>query len=423
MVLLTLIAAMIPIAASGQDNSDLLEALNRIKARLNAIEHDDDQEIDKPRVEPIEPIEPVEESVPGVEEREIAEPDILALNDDSIEKQEDSVAFSNNPAVNNAANNAVNNIEDLLEFNESVELYITGFGNIYFASYQDALGNGFSVGELEVDLETSIADKTVLGAAIAYDPETESFGLGAFTMDFHFWDREGGHFNPVNGIDHSGFIAGLFDVPFGLDWNVYSSIDRKLVSAPLTVESTHDGWNDYGVQFYADNQYFNGVVYGTNGFFYEWTDKLGDPVEVEMKFAAGGRLGINVTEQLELGGSYGSFFNEDSKLDMDLKGADVIFYLNNFSAKGEYISHRIAAAATDGVTNSGYYVQGLYDFSGYYFVARYDAFKFDGAIEETIRMSIGAGWAINERSDLKFEYQVNSGDGDDVSYLQIVAGF
>lgn len=410
MVFLILIAGMIPITVSGQDNSDLLEALDRIKARLNAIEYDNDREMDKPRVEP------VEESVPAVEEREITKPDIIALNDDSIEEQDESVAFSNNYAVNN--------IEEVFEFNESVELEITGFGDIYFVSYQDAaLGNDFSVGEMEVDLETNIADKTVLEAAIAYDSETGSFGLGAFTLDYHFWDQEGGHFNPVNGIDHSGFIAGLFDVPFGVDWNVYPSIDRKLVSAPLTVESTHDGWNDYGVQFYVDNQRVNGVVFGTNGFSYEWTDELGDPVEIEMKFAAGGRLGINVTEQLELGGSYGSFFNEDSKLDMDLTGADIIFNLNNFSAKGEYISHRIAAAATDGVTNSGYYIQGLYDFSGYYLVARYDAFKFDGAVEETTRMSIGAGWVITEGSELKFEYQVNSGDRDDVSYLQIVAGF
>ncbi len=410
MVLLTLVAGMIPITVSGQDNSDLLEALDRIDARLNAIERDNDREMNK------SPVEPVEE-VPGVaEKRETTKPDIIALNDDSAEEPNESVAFSSNPTVNN--------IVEVFEFNESVDLEITGFGDIYFVSYQDAsLGNDFSVGEMEIDLETSIADKTFLGAAIAYDSETESFGLGAFTMDFHFWDQEGGHFNPVNGIDHSGFIAGLFDVPFGVDWNVYPSIDRKLVSAPLTVESTHDGWNDYGVQFYVDNQRFNGVVYGTNGFSYEWTDQLGDPVEVEMKFAAGGRLGINVTEQLELGGSYGSFFNEDNKLDMDLTGADITFNLNNFSAKGEYIYHRIAAAETDGVANSGYYVQGLYDFNGYYLVGRYDVFKFDGASEESTRMSIGAGWAIIEGSDLKFEYQVNSADRDDVSYLQIVAGF
>ncbi|MEE9555597.1 MAG: hypothetical protein V3W18_15020 [candidate division Zixibacteria bacterium] len=408
--LLILFVGIIPPTVSGQDNSALLDALDRIEARLNAIEKGDSRDIEETRAEA------EYEIVAEVEEPEAVEPDLIAVNEERENHNDASEAYSENRSLNG--------LEDIIELNESVDLDISGFGDVYLVSYQDAaLGNDFIIGQMEVDLETNLAEKTVLGAAIAYDSELESFGLGAFTMDFHLWDQDGGHFRPVNGIDHSGLIAGLFDIPFGVDWNVYPSIDRKMVSAPLTVENTHDGWSDYGLQLYAENHRFNGVIYGVNGFSYEWTDELGEPIDVEMKFAAGGRLGLKVYEHLEVGGSYGSFYSDNDKLDMDLTGVDFQFSQDNFAAKGEYISHRMAITETDGVTNTGYYIQGLYDLGRYFLVGRYDAFNFDGVAEESTRMSIGAGWVLSEGSELRLEYQVNSEDKDDVSYLQIVAGF
>ncbi len=326
---------------------------------------------------------------------------------------------------------------------KSIPLEITGFGDLYSAFRQgDGENNDFEIGQVEIDFETNVDEKIIIGAAVAYDPGSETFGLGAFTVDFHLFDSESGHFRPVSGIDHSGIIVGQFDVPFGIDWHVYPSIDRMLVSAPLVVETTHDGWNDYGVQGYAEGQWYNAVVFGSNGFGYqaaydsvgtflgynEWgydpEDATLDIQDWDMKFSFGGRVGITPNEAIEVGGSYGGFMNQDDKMDMALMGVDLQLNHENFSLKGEYIVQQLGIAGDTILTNSGYYAQGTYDTGKYFFVARYGMFNPDleGA-DELTRLSLGAGWRVLDGCELRFEYQDNSAENADVSYIQMVVGF
>ena len=288
------------------------------------------------------------------------------------------------------------------------------------------MGQDFQMGQVEVDIEANIAEKTVIGAAIAYDNETETFGLGAFTVDFHLFDSEGSHFNPVSGIDHSGVIVGQFDVPFGIDWHVYPSIDRKLVSAPIIIENTHDGWNDYGLQFYAENNRFNAIAYGANGFSYETgeTDAFGEPVMAEISVASGGRLGISLNQYMEIGGSYAGFFNNSSKIDMSLAGADVQFNYENLSLKGEYIAFSTALDSDVSNKSNGFYGQGLYKINDIFLVGRYGVFSVDeDAVDDINRISIGAGWAVLDGGEVRVEHQINSEVGDDLTFLQLVVGF
>ncbi len=317
-------------------------------------------------------------------------------------------------------------IESEVLVGEDFPLEISGFGDVYSESRQDGeSGDNFALGQVEVDFETNIDEKIVIGAAIAFDVESETFGLGAFTVDFHLWDSDGGHFQPVQGIDHSGVIAGQFDVPFGIDWYVYPSIDRKLVTVPLVVENTHDGWNDYGLIGYMDNRYFNTVLYGANGFGYEsGVDLNGDPIEINMNFSTGARVGMTPHEYFEIGGSYAGFFNEENKIDMSLLGADLQFNYQGFSAKGEYIAHGIGLEGDSSVTNTGFYGQGMYDFGKYYAVARYGVFSPDeDGVDDINRTSIGVGWVPTDAFQLRYEYQANSEDADDVSYFQLAVGF
>ncbi len=309
---------------------------------------------------------------------------------------------------------------------EDIPLEIGGFGEVYAESRQDGeASDDFHLGQVEVGLETNFEEKLFIGAAIAYEAHDGLFAVGAFTVDFHLWDSEGGFFPAVNGIDHSGIIAGQFDVPFGIDWHVYPSIDRKLVTAPLIVESTHDGWNDYGVMGYVENPYFNAILYGTNGFGYEdGVDINDEPIEVTMNFSTGGRLGVTPHEYFEFGGSYAGFFNEESKIDMMLVGADLQFNYEGFSTKGEYIAHTTAIESDTSITNTGYYAQGLYSFGKYFAVARYGVFSPDEeGVDDLTRTSFGGGWAPTEAFELRYEYQANSEDADDVSYFQLVVGF
>lgn len=302
-------------------------------------------------------------------------------------------------------------------------LEISGFGDfLYVQGTENTDDIMFLVNQAEIDLESTIDDKITVGVAVAYDGE-ETFGLGAFTIDFHVFGSEGDHFRPTAGIDHSGIIVGQFDVPFGIDWHVYPSIDRRLVSGPLAVENTHDFWNDFGVQLYATKDIVNGVVYATNGFGYEMIDTLGMPVEVDMKMAGGGRLGICPVEILEVGGNFAGFFNQENTLDMSLLGIDLQFTYDAFFLKGEYIIHEYAKDTPVTISNSGFYVHGEYNFDRFFLMGRYGVFSPDGDTDDVTRLTAGAGYVLRDGCELRFEYQSNSGDDNDAAIFQVAAGF
>jgi flagellar biosynthesis chaperone FliJ len=306
---------------------------------------------------------------------------------------------------------------------ESIGLEISGFGDFLATIPEDnSEGNNFGFGQAEVDLETSFDEVIGVAAAICY--EDEGFELGAFTVDFRLFGTEEDHVVPVEGVETSGIIAGQFDVPFGIDYNVYPSIDRKLVSPPLVVENTHDCWNDYGVQAYIGTQWFNGVVYGTNGFGYEGLETPGQ--EIGTKYAFGTRWGATPVELIEVGGSYAGFINENDEFDMALYGADLQFGMDGFSLKGEFIAHQLGSTGDYAVTNTGFYAQGMYDFGRFFIVSRYGMFIPDDDLgsDDLTRFSGGAGWVIRRSCELRFEYQANSGDdAENQSFLQLAVGF
>lgn len=295
-------------------------------------------------------------------------------------------------------------------------LDITGFGDFGYSAHRGQDGQeSFSLGQAEVDIETSFNEVIVLTAALAFEAAEGTFGLGQLTFDFHMFGSEGGHLRKINGIDHSGIIVGQFDVPFGLDWQVYPSIDRKMVTGPMVVASTHDSWNDYGVQFYAANKWFNAVAYGLNGFGYD---------EVEMNASTGGRLGVKPHQWIEFGTSYAGFFNSRNQMDMSLLGFDIQFNYNSLQLKGEYITRKFGIAGDqDAFSNSGFYGQGLYDFGKLFLFGRYGMLSPFEPVEKDIkRFSGGGGFVVTEGVEFRLEHQLNS-VGDDQTYLQAVVGF
>ena len=299
-----------------------------------------------------------------------------------------------------------------LPVEEHNSITVFGYGDFFCA-----VGNSVKdysqihIGEVEIDLEAELDEKTTITGALAFDSDNETFGIGELFVDFHLFGSEGDHFPPVSRIEHSGILVGQFDVPFGIDWQVYSSIDRKLVSGPLVVENTHDFWNDYGVQGHFENRRYNAVVFFTNGFGYD---------DVDMKIALGGRLGVMPFERLEIGASYSDFLNENYTSDMSLKGFDFRGNYDAISVKGEYIEQILGLAGNDEVVNSGFYCQGTYDFGKYFLVGRYDMFS--PAIGEDItRISAGGGCLIREGVELRVEYQADEEEKDQ-TYLKIVFG-
>ena len=292
---------------------------------------------------------------------------------------------------------------------------ISGFGDFSYAARQAREeGDNLSLGQVEVDLETVYNERIVLTAAIAFDPRSESFGLGQFTVDFHLFGSEGDHYRSAGGINHSGIMVGQFDVPFGLDWQVYPSIERKMVTGPVAVAGTHDYWNDVGVQAYAANKWFNAVVFGVNGFGYG---------ELEMNMAVGGRLGLKPHQAIELGASYAGFLNGSNKLDMSMTGFDLQLHYQAFSFKEEYIAQKIGLAGKDVISRWGFYGEGLYEFGRFFLVGRYDKFSPGYPVEAAVtRISGGGGLVVLKGVEIRLEYQVNY-RFKDATLLQVVVGF
>ncbi|NQU04784.1 MAG: porin [Calditrichaeota bacterium] len=313
-------------------------------------------------------------------------------------------------------------VEYLESEEESSGIEISGFCDILY----DSESKSFGFGQLEIDLEAEVAENVVVTSAICYDAESGAFGSGALIIDFHLFGSDVSHFRHAKDIYHSGVIIGQFDVPIGIDLNYYPSIDRKLVSGPLVVENTHDGWNDVGVQAYLETEKFNGVLYVVNGFSYDTgvVDAVGDPVMSDVKMSAGGRLGIKPNDIVELGASYASFNNDDNKVDMSLLGVDIQAEFGYLTVKGEYIAHTMGIAGNNKVTNNGLYGQGTYQLDKFFIVGRYGTFVTDDPAEDDLtRITGGVGYVISDGCEIRLEHQINSEDEANLTFLQIVVAF
>jgi len=306
-----------------------------------------------------------------------------------------------------------------IAINESTTLEIVGFGDL-LATFQDENdGRTFDIGQAEVDLESELTSRFVIALAIAYDEG--SFAMGAFTADYKVWSAS--ESTPsILGIDNVTVGGGQYDVPFGIDYHVYPSIDRKLVSSPLVVENTHDSWNDLGAYASAEAAWGNVTVFVANGFCHEGIDPDGNGLETHNDLAAGGRVGITPLENIEVGGSIASITGLDDSHDMILAGADLQVTAAGLEIKGEYIVHEFDAREGSDFTNDGYYLQGLYGIGEWYLVGRYGEFRPDQQSADIGRMSAGIGRSINDIIELRFEYQANEAMKD-IAVFQVAFGF
>ncbi len=235
----------------------------------------------------------------------------------------------------------------------SEDLEISGFFDVV-GNYQSSADDktSFGLGQAELDIAKELSENISIMTAIAYNNDDGVFELGAAIIDIHLFGSKGEHQGSVFCVKHSGIVVGKFDVPFGIDYNVYASIDRKLVSPPQVCGNTHEGWNDFGVQFTMNWQYYNFVVYGVNGIesSYEISDaahamalgiSIGDEVNTTPANTFGTRVGLTPAQDLEVGGSVAFGLNQSNKSEMMMFGGDLQYAIADFRFKGEYIQHSL----------------------------------------------------------------------------------
>lgn len=308
---------------------------------------------------------------------------------------------------------------------------ISGFLDV-IGSYQRSSSDRteYGLGQAEIDLETELADNVSAAMAIAYNNETGGFELGAAEIGINLYTNDDGFWTSLN------LVTGQFDVPFGIDWQVYPSPDRKLVNGPwlADVHGGWRGWNDFGWQVQLESKLGNFVGFWVNGFeesaeVIERVTNLATGLEEESVTeinttpadAFGTRLGITPVSSLEIGGSFAIGYNESGKDEMTLLGADLQYSVFDFDLKGEYIYHSVNRSIEE-ENHQGWYFQSTYNFAPAFVVARYASFKPQGN-QSISQVSLGAGYAIADGVELRLETLINEDSDAAGSVLQLVAGF
>ncbi|MBK7770410.1 MAG: hypothetical protein IPI48_07745 [bacterium] len=144
---------------------------------------------------------------------------------------------------------------------------ITGFMDVLFSTDEVTAGErDFRLGQAELDFFACTSDHSCACVAVAYDPATGTFGLGAATIEFLIAGKGSDCRHHYEKWERSGLVVGQFDIPFGIDWLTYPSVDRRTVTAPDAIDATHDGWNELGASFFVEATRYTARAWVTNGF-------------------------------------------------------------------------------------------------------------------------------------------------------------
>jgi hypothetical protein len=306
-------------------------------------------------------------------------------------------------------------------------LDISGFFDV-LGSYQESAYDNteLGLGQVEIDLAAQVSPAVTLGISPIYNNEDADLEVGAAEVDILLASGRTGFITSVN------LAAGMFDVPFGIDYHCYCSIDRKLVTTPRAVLRTHGCWSDFGARLDLESTWGNLTAYAVNGFAssadvldvdvtLQTGEETYESVDTSPANALGTRLGITPVSGLEIGGSLAIGLNESDRSEMILTGADLQYTWAGLELTGEYIFHSLNRSI-DRQNNQGYYIQGLYTVGRAFLVGRYDTFKsyheaWDGDL------SAGCGYEIAEGVEFRAESVFCEDSDANQSYLQLAVAF
>lgn len=284
------------------------------------------------------------------------------------------------------------------------EVEVTGFADVLYQARQGK-NSSLGMGAFEIDFASEFSDKICFEGAIVV--EGDEVGLGQTLVDFKLLE------------DKLGLQAGLLDMPFGIDYQVFATPDRKLVSLPLVTELMMDeGWGDVGINLHGSISKFNFNLYAVNGMGqkYEVEDDTTSALVPANQLSdnnngktIGARVGACPAKDLEIGFSYvqGPYLDDNTKDNIYRSGVDIQFAFDVIKLKAEYVTGKEKIPAAKANKHAGYYAQLLGNVTDeLYGAARYGWWKLEGGDEAT-RSTIGLGYDLPENISVRFEYQIN----------------
>lgn len=312
---------------------------------------------------------------------------------------------------------------------------LSGFFDVVSAYENASFGSGrYELGQVELDLGASPRPALDIAMAICYSSDDGAFSVGAVYADLKLWGSGEGFLHSSRRIEEFGIIVGQFDVPFGLDWKNYASIDRLLISAPEVCENTHGLWNDVGVQAYFNAGWVNATAFAVNGFNTyaeithhelnlstgEYEDVI-ETIDTSPRHAYGMRLGFGTDEVLEIGISGALGDNRSHKPEMLIWGFDVSTVFLGLNVRSEFITEELNRSIA-AERRRGFYVEGIQPLGDVYLISRYGGLKSTGSDEWNKQLSVGGGYKIGEEVRLSAEFRHDVKDIDLLA-IQMVFGF
>ncbi len=319
----------------------------------------------------------------------------------------------------------------LLQFSIPIraQTEISGFFDaVGVANFLDSKQNKFLINQFELDFSYSHQSHFSVGSAIAYNNETENMELAMAFIHYSFDDGPGKHPRREETYDHSAFLIGKFDMPVGLDYLSYASIDRPTLTQPLVIEKTIAGWNDIGIDYHLFAGKLKFDIWAVNGF----NEGLG----------LGGNVRYSLFPFLEIGTSHSSDINNFNNVNDWLSGIDFNINVGIFQVKSEFLWMKgVYEGVADTVLNDemhhGGYIQLLTELEEWtslplFLTLRYGGWQCSSDAEDTSideaqrRYTATIGYRMHANLSVRMEVAANTYENaktETIGFLQIIVGF
>jgi hypothetical protein len=303
---------------------------------------------------------------------------------------------------------------DMMEKLGLLPLEFTAFGD-FFYRFERPGSDDFHVGAVELDASLKLTPYVNVSTAVVYDGAEDAFGLGAFVIDCGIAGDGDGYVLQSKLVSKSGVSFGRFDVPFGIAYLQYPSVENRLLTLPQAVELTHGGWSDMGAQGYAVGEHWTAVGYVVNGPEHPVSAQAALP----SRTATGARLSAKADELLEVGGSGALDFAAEGPV-MAFVGGDLATTLGPLDVRGEYLLKHVKVPGIPELTH-GVYGQALLRVDPAFLVARYDT-VLEGSKTLDRRIVGGAGVSVFEQGEIRAVYEQSLDSDIRMMTLQLVGG-
>lgn len=316
-------------------------------------------------------------------------------------------------------------------------LRINGFFDVYISNHENK-PNILETGNFELHIQ-SLYKSFQVAAALVFN---EGAQLGVAFIDYHLY---GGDIAPRGRLFREKGMhiqVGKFDVPYGNDWQHFTSVNRMTVTPPLTTELImEEGYNDVGVRLLTNFVSFYGTFYVLRGID-EGYSYGGN--------SFGGRIGITPFNNpyllkrediplLDIAFSYIHDVNTAYETTEKLLAVDIEGKVGPVILRGEYYRRDKLV----GILMNGFHVTTGFDFGTFtraplILFLRYDFYHMKRYIKsdetnQLSRLTMGFNLNIAKISYLKLEYQrflttyeeYTSTEyyNDNLFYLQLIISF